>query len=50
MTVLLTSAVSRELEARIVNVKFPPVVGVPDTRPVDVFRVMPLGSAPEATE
>jgi len=36
------------LDALTVKVKLPAVVGVPDNRPVDGFKVSPAGNAPEA--
>jgi hypothetical protein len=36
--------------ALITKVKTPGVVGVPEITPVEVFSVIPLGSAPENTE
>jgi hypothetical protein len=40
----------RAFEARITNVLLPVVVAVPETTPVEVFRLRPAGSEPLCTE
>jgi len=50
MTVLgVVAGVPTPLDALIVKVKVPAVVGVPDKTPVVGFNVSPAGKAPEAT-
>ena len=53
MTVIVREGVFAEpvtFVALITKVESPAVVGVPEMTPVEVFSVMPAGSAPENTE